>query len=200
MRNATISLLTYFIITSSVYAPVNATVSKSEKRLREIPLKLKSKPIKISTQPIKKSKVMVKTYDRNGFLNAIGHFESGNDYKKVNTLGYLGRYQFGKSTLKTIKVKATKEEFLNNPHLQETAMWRLLKHNQRRLKKYIELYDGKVYNGKVITESGILAAAHLAGQGNVKKFFKNGKNTKDAYGTSLSKYLYEFSGYELKLK
>ena len=39
------------------------------------------------------------------FLNHLGFTESGNVYDKVNTLGYLGRYQFGKSTLKTLKYK-----------------------------------------------------------------------------------------------
>ena len=33
----------------------------------------------------------------------------------------MGKYQFGKSTLKTLKIKVTKEEFLNNPDLQEES-------------------------------------------------------------------------------
>lgn len=201
MRATVISLLTYFIITSSLYAP-QVVVSKHEnkKQYKKYPITTSPNDIKSPPISIVKSKGNIKTYDLTGFLYKLGKFESGNDYKKVNTLGYLGRYQFGKSTLKTIKIKISADEFLNSPRIQEIAMLKLLNYNKRRLKKYIELYDGTLYNGKLITESGILAAAHLSGQGNVKKFFKSGKNPNDAYGTSLSKYLYKFSGYELKLK
>jgi hypothetical protein len=34
------------------------------------------------------------------FLEAIAINESGNNYRKVNNLGYLGKYQFGRETLK----------------------------------------------------------------------------------------------------
>jgi hypothetical protein len=43
-----------------------------------------------------------------------------------------------------------------------------------------------VVSGIVVTESGILAAAHLGGAGSVKRYFKNnGEYIKDAYGTSI---------------
>ena len=38
------------------------------------------------------------------FLDAMGHQESGNRYNVVNRYGYMGKYQFGKSTLKTLKI------------------------------------------------------------------------------------------------
>lgn len=133
------------------------------------------------------------------FLFHIGFIESTNDYKKINSLGYLGKYQFGKSTLKTLKYKGSTVKFLNSPELQETMMLKLLKYNQKRLRRYIKKYSGTIINGVVITESGMLAAAHLAGQGNVKSFFRKGINPKDSYGTSLTKYLCEFSGYSLQL-
>ena len=69
----------------------------------------------------------------NDFLDAIGHKESGNNYTIVNTYGYMGRYQFGASTLKGLGFKVTKEEFLNNPALQEEAMQALLEHNSKKL-------------------------------------------------------------------
>ena len=40
-----------------------------------------------------------------GFKEFLGFFESGSDYKKINRLGYLGKYQFGRSTLKVLRVK-----------------------------------------------------------------------------------------------
>jgi hypothetical protein len=133
------------------------------------------------------------------FLQAIGQKESGNNYSTVNTYGYMGKYQFGASTLKGLGYKVSKKEFLNNPALQEEAMQRLLKHNRKKLKRQIEKYCGQVVNGVYITESGILAAAHLAGQGNVKKFFRKGYDFKDGYGTTMTSYMKKFNGYQLDL-
>ena len=133
------------------------------------------------------------------FLNAIGHYESRNNYKAVNTLGYMGKYQFGTKTLRGLGYDISKSEFLNSPTLQEKAMMDLLEHNQKILRKYIDYWDGKVFGGDTITESGILAAAHLAGPGNVKRYFMHGRNFSDAYGTKLTKYLHTFSGYDIKI-
>ena len=44
-----------------------------------------------------------------GFKEFLGFFESGSDYKKINRLGYLGKYQFGRSTLKVLRVKKINE-------------------------------------------------------------------------------------------
>jgi hypothetical protein len=133
------------------------------------------------------------------FLSAIGFRESGNRYDITNTFGYMGKYQFGKSTLKGLGYKVSKKEFLNNPDLQEEAMLSLLNHNKEKLQKYIDVYDGKTINGIYITESGILAAAHLGGQGSVRRYFRNGKVFKDGYGTKITSYMSNFSGYDIKL-
>lgn len=131
------------------------------------------------------------------FKEAIGLKESQNKYKKVNSLGYLGKYQFGNETLRSIGIHDT-QKFLKSPKLQEKAFVALLSKNKSILKDVIEKYDGKVVSGVLITESGILAAAHLGGPGSVKKFFKsNGKRfIKDAYGTSIKSYLIAFGGYD----
>jgi len=133
------------------------------------------------------------------FLNAIGHRESSNRYDVVNRWGYMGKYQFGKRTLKALGYDVSKKEFLNSPYLQEQAMLDLLLHNKKILNNYIEYWDGKKIKGTTITESGILAAAHLAGAGNVKRFLKEGREFKDGNGTKLTSYLTEFSGYKLNL-
>ena len=136
----------------------------------------------------------------NRFLNDVGFRESGNRYTITNKWGYMGKYQFGRSTLKGLGLKVTKEEFLNNPQLQEEAMMALLLHNKEKLQKYIDVFDGQTINGMYISESGILAAAHLGGQGSVKRFFKNGKVFKDGNGTKITSYMHKFSGYNIKLK
>ena len=50
-----------------------------------------------------------------------------------------------------------------------------------------------------VSESGILAAAHLAGPGSVKKFLRSGGATgfQDAFGTSIRSYMKRFSGYDV---
>jgi soluble lytic murein transglycosylase-like protein len=160
-------------------------------------LNIESLPIK--KVEIKSKSVKVKIMDRSAFLDAIGHQESGNRYHVVNRYGYMGKYQFGKSTLKTIKIKVSKTEFLNNPELQEEAMLRLLRYNKKRLQKYIDKFDGQTINGILITESGLLAAAHLGGAGSVKKWFRTGKVKKDGNGVKITSYMERFSGYNLYL-
>ena len=147
-------------------------------------------------------KFRIKQYhedELNRFLTDIGFRESGNRYDITNTLGYMGKYQFGKATLKGLGFKVTRKEFLNNPQLQEEAMMALLLHNKEKLQKYIDVFDGQTINGMYISESGILAAAHLGGQGSVKRYFKNGRVFKDAYGTKITSYMELFSGYDIKL-
>ena len=139
--------------------------------------------------------VIVKDYY--SFLNDLGHRESGNRYDVVNRFGYMGRYQFGKSTLRTLKIKVDRETFLSNPQLQDYAMHKLLCYNKSKLKKYIDNFDGQVIHGILVTESGILAAAHLGGQGSVKKWFRTGKVRKDANGVKITSYMVKFGGYNL---
>ena len=40
-----------------------------------------------------------------GFKEAIAHKESRGKYQKVNSFGYLGKYQFGVQTLRAIGVQ-----------------------------------------------------------------------------------------------
>jgi len=160
-------------------------------------LSLKSLPVK--QVEIKSKPVKIQMMDRNAFLNAMGHQESGNRYHIVNRYGYMGKYQFGKSTLKTIKIKVSRTEFLNNPELQEEAMLKLLRYNKKKLQKYIDKFDGQTVNGILITESGLLAAAHLGGAGSVRKWFRTGKVRKDGFGTKITSYMIQFNGYTLDL-
>ncbi|MCI9846357.1 peptidoglycan-binding protein LysM [Flavobacterium pectinovorum] len=133
-----------------------------------------------------------------GFKEAVAFKESQGKYRKVNSIGYMGKYQFGSKTLRSVGVNNQKA-FLKNPALQEKAFIALLSKNKWILRNEIEKYEGKVINGVEITESGILAAAHLGGAGSVKNFFKNKGNRhfRDAYGTSLRSYMKAFGGYDL---
>lgn len=132
-----------------------------------------------------------------GFKEAVGFKESQGKYQKINSLGYLGKYQFGLETLKTIGVNDSLT-FINSPRLQEKAFVALLSKNKWELKEEISKYSGKIISGVKITESGILAAAHLGGAGSVRRFLKtNGaRKCKDEYGTSVKTYMKDFGGYE----
>ncbi len=134
------------------------------------------------------------------FKEAVAFKESQGKYGVINTLGYLGKYQFGKSTLKRFKIYNT-NEFLQNPELQEKAFVALCKVNKWILRKDINRSVGKTINGIKITESGILAAAHLSGAGNVKKFLRSNGIQKfsDAYGASIQSYLRKFAGYDVSI-
>tara|TARA_Y100001938_G_scaffold146972_1_gene227100 strand:+ start:158 stop:679 length:522 start_codon:yes stop_codon:yes gene_type:complete len=151
--------------------------------------------------PTPQTEVRTPAKDREAFLDDIGHSESRNDYSKVNKYGYLGRYQFSRATLKLLGIHVTKKEFLENHQLQEDAMFLLLIANKKNLRKEIKKYKDVKIKGIVVTESGILASAHLVGSGKVKRWLKtNGKKTKkDALGTSIESYMKKFGGYTLNL-
>jgi len=132
-----------------------------------------------------------------GFKEALGFKESQNNYFTVNSLGYLGKYQFGRSTLALIGINNT-TEFLNTPELQENAFIALTSRNKWVLRNDIKRFVGKNINGIRVTESGILAAAHLAGPGGVKKYLRSygAAGFSDAYGTTIGSYMKRFSGYD----
>ena len=153
----------------------------------------------IEVAPLTVPHIELKTNSHSEFLKAIGFKESGNRYDIVNRFGYMGKYQFGKRTLRGLGFKISREEFLNSPEIQEEAMYKLLQTNKKQLKKYIYKYDGKIVHGVLVTESGLLAAAHLGGVGSVKKWFRTGKVRKDGNGVKITTYMERFSGYELYL-
>ena len=140
------------------------------------------------------------------FLKAIADRESGGDPTIVNKLGYIGKYQFNGISLKDIHHKDITSKFKKNPKIwpeveQDKAMIKLLNNNKYYLRDYINKYNGKVIKGIKITESGMLAGAHLLGASNVKKFLNsNGNiNPSDGFGTKLTEYLSKFGGYNLNI-
>ena len=132
-----------------------------------------------------------------GFKEAIAFKESRGQYKVVNKLGYLGKYQFGRSTLNLIGIYDT-ASFLKDPQLQEKAFLANAKRNKWVLRRDIKRFVGQHINGTLITESGILAAAHLAGPGSVKRYLRSfgAIGFTDAFGTNISSYMSKFSSYD----
>lgn len=141
------------------------------------------------------------------FFVDLGHKESGNNYKIYNKYGYIGAYQMGKSALEAVGYEhVTFSDFKKDPSIftkeeQIDAVIKLTKINRKILKKYIDKYSNTIINDVLITESSLLAAAHLGGAGGVMKYLdSSGKyNPSDAYGTSIQDYMEKFSGYEINL-
>lgn len=159
-------------------------------------LEPKEQPILVSA-PLSSTELLYLKKDFVGFKEALAFKESRGRYRAVNSLGYLGKYQFGSTTLARFKIFDT-HGFLSDPELQEKAFIALCQVNKWILRKDIAQSKGTTIQGIYITESGILAAAHLSGAGNVKKFLRSGGkiNFSDAYGSSIAYYMKKFSGYD----
>lgn len=162
------------------------------------------KEIAMATTKAKPKKVAVYTpylgKSFQAFREAVGFKESRGNYFTVNTFGYLGKYQFGKSTLEMIGI-SNPTQFLNTPELQEKAFIANSKRNKWILRKDIKRFEGKTISGVEITESGIIAAAHLAGPGSVKKFLRSygSSNVADGYGSTVRYYMKRFAGYDTSI-
>jgi hypothetical protein len=145
-------------------------------------------------------------FDYDAYRQAIGVHESGGNYGAVNTLGYIGKYQFGAAALVDlgyIKLAVyqqypaddknaclrdsdawiaphTRAGFLADGPEQEKAMERLTAMNRRSL----------VGNGIITTRSSAvdqgawLAIAHGLGAGAANKLYRTGQSKPDAYGTN----------------
>ena len=186
-----------------VFGMLVASAMVEVQSVRYIPLSVslvKSVGVSLELPKLKTKIEMPVIKGHSNFLHAIGFRESTNNYKAVNQFGYLGKYQFGRKTLNAIGFKdVSNRAFLSNPSIQEQAMLILLKRNKRTLRREIKKYVGKIINNIYITESGILAAAHLGGAGNVRKFFRKGKNFADGNGTKITSYMKLFANYNLNV-
>ena len=99
--------------------------------------------------------------DFNGFKESLAFKESGGRYSIVNKFGYLGKYQFNLNTLKMYKITDT-NKFISSPILQEKVFLINVNRNKWILRKDINWFVGTFINGTEVTESGIIAAAHLS--------------------------------------
>ena len=155
------------------------------------------------------------------FLNDLGARESAGNYKAFNRYGYAGKYQMGEMALVDCGYykKSSKkynndwtgvflgkdginsiQDFLNNPQAQENAIRAFMKKQWRYLKAFgAHKYLGSIINRIKITESSLLAGAHLKGVGSVLNYLKsNGTNNgKDAFGTSVEEYIKKFAEYDV---
>lgn len=196
MRNL---LLTVIVSLLSTVVTAFAMYSREEVK----PIEEPPRPLALEEIPpvkIEAPKVELIVKDHSKFLEDLGKRESSGNYRAVNQFGYLGKYQFGRKTLNALGYEnISNREFLENHSIQEEVMYALLLHNKKILRRTINKYSGTTVNGIYISESGILAAAHLAGPGNVKRFFRKGYEFLDGNGTKMTSYMKKFSGYNLNI-
>jgi hypothetical protein len=130
--------------------------------------------------------------------------ESARQWWIINNLGYFGGYQFCNNTLMHLGYgHITLNDFKNDPNifpkeLQDEVFFALIKSNDIILKNYYG-FIGSTIKDVIITKSGLLAAAHLAGVGNVILYLtsKGMINKSDIYGTSVKDYIKDFQGFNI---
>jgi hypothetical protein len=138
---------------------------------------------------------------------AIAEHESrGNgDYSARNSLGYIGRYQFGAPALESQKYvrKGTtnkdlghREAWLGKNGISSREDW-LANHAEQDKAMFINTQNNFKYlrnKGTLRNDSdkkhvaGALMAAHLKGAGGANKYIKSGVVTADANGTTIASY------------
>ncbi len=157
----------------------------------------------------------------NAFLVALRMMESGGDYQAVNTLNFLGAYQFGEAALIDLGYVRQDEdpydnnysggwtdkngidsatEFLGSKSVQDKAavawvklMWHYIESENLHRHAWTEI------GGVELTPSGMLAATHLLGTGALEEFITSGgkSDPRDPYGMPVSSYMVRMADVEV---
>ncbi len=98
----------------------------------------------------------------------------------------------------------SKQDLLNNQNnVQERAIQEAFALNLNRINSQLQQnglsvkqFIGQQRGGVVITTSGLLAAAHLRGEGGVVQLLLYNQDSQDENGTSILDYLREFGGFQ----
>lgn len=154
------------------------------------------------------------------YLNALARRESSLNPQAQNAYGYVGLFQMGEAALVDAGYYradgtgvndwrgtwtgaggvTSLQDFKSNPAAQAAAVAAY----QQRVWGYVrslglDTYIGSTVAGVPVTQSGLIAAAHLVGTGNLARFLASGGATvpTDGNGTALTEYLASFGGYSL---
>ncbi|MBC6434918.1 hypothetical protein FM036_33315 [Nostoc sp. HG1] len=134
-------------------------------------------------------------------LIELGYYQVENPYNGGGN-GVVKNYWLG--TWKGKNEINNKEDFLQNKNnVQGTAIREAFGLNSNRISQIlqengrsIEEFIGQEVQGAKITQSGILAAAHLRGESGVTNLLLKNEVSNDEFGTSILDYLREFADYE----
>jgi hypothetical protein len=155
------------------------------------------------------------------FLQALASAESSNQASTVNQLGYAGLFQMGEMALQDAgyyRGDSTRgvndwtgswsgrdginslNDFLSNPQAQVDAITRY----HQIIENYISTqglrqYIGTTVSGVLITESGMVAGAHLVGMGNLRDWLRSGGTyvPRDGNKVPITSYAARFAGYAI---
>lgn len=155
-------------------------------------------------------------FDYDAYRHAIGVHESSGVYDTVNSIGFIGKYQFGAAALTDLgyiklsvyqqypandknsalrdpnawKAPYTRAGFLADGPEQERAMVRLTEMNRSSL-----VNNGILTKRSTAQEQGAwLAIAHGLGAGAANRLYRTGESKPDAYGTNAAQ-LYRIGSY-----
>lgn len=156
------------------------------------------------------------TYE--AFLQSLANRESSGQSSIVNEFGYIGQYQLGEAALTDAGYYQSDgtsvndyrgsftgkngvnslSDFLSNPAVQtqavtdyQSVLWNQI--TARGLQNRI----GQTYQDVTITESGLLAAAHLIGAGGLNQCLNGTGSCTDANNTTALSYLSQFGGFDV---
>jgi hypothetical protein len=142
--------------------------------------------------------------DYASYAEEVGKKESGGKYDTVNSIGYVGKYQFGAMALEDMglvkkgigkkgqkalndpenwTISGGKSAFLQNAQLQEDTMKRYTMQNFKSLNR-LGIINKDTSPQQI---AGYLAASHLLGPGGALALAQ-GKSGSDAYGTTSASY------------
>lgn len=155
-------------------------------------------------------------------LDALGYRESKNNYREENTLGFIGKYQFGEAVLIDLgyyKPRSctwygngansntwngtwargiqNKDHFKQSPNVQEQAIREAFALNWHYLNHYLENDVNRYLRDRKVTLAGVLAGAHLVGTQAAVAFLTKGEVQKDPYGVPITEYIQQFGGYNI---
>ena len=134
------------------------------------------------------------------FLSQIAYMESRYNpgARRVGSQ-FWGLYQIGDNERRNAGYGDIPWEiYKNHPEIQKQCMMNLLRYNKKYLKNEIDYYSGKIVDGILMTESGILGLCHL-GTGFAKQCLHSGVIPEiDEYGNRPREYA-KLGGYILGL-
>lgn len=133
------------------------------------------------------------------FMERIARIESRGNQRIVNQYGMMGLYQFSPNTVRGLGFRVSQRQFLDDENLQDSVMLTYMWANQKDLEGLINKLEGRIIKGVRITRASVIAGAHFAGSGGVRKFLTdpNHKGVTDGNGTTLVKYMLQFSDIHL---
>ena len=154
-------------------------------------------------------------HDYADFCDAIRRRESSNKYACVNSLGFVGAYQFGMARLCDLglterirpgyandcfrwKAPMSRDSFLSNKSVQDACF-----------DLHVQKLKDQIIGHKIplpfqcsccskpfsLDLSGAIGVCHLLGFGGLFSLVKRGRDEMDGYGTRASTYGKLFSGY-----